>query len=240
VQLIDLAGDERRSTYPCFTGTKTIFDLLDDRGVSWKYYIRRKGPGLWNAPDAIRHIRFGADYAGVVSPETTILRDVARGRLPEVSWVIPGLDNSDHPRLNNGSGPSWVATVVNAIGESPYWDTTAIVVTWDDWGGWYDHVTPLEKTSYERGFRVPLLLISPYSKREYVSHTTYEFGSILRFVEENWGLGTLGATDEGSASIVDMLNFAQPPRRFRAIEGARPASYFLNRRLRRGDEDEPD
>ncbi len=85
---------------------------------------------------------------------------------------------SDHPAVTDGSGPSWVASVVNAVGESPYWNDTAIFVVWDDWGGWYDHVKPHIFNNYELGFRVPFLVISPYARRHYISHTPHEFGSI--------------------------------------------------------------
>ena len=142
--------------------------------------------------------------------------------------------DSDHPGGHHDTGPSWVASIVNAIGESSYWNTTAIVVVWDDWGGFYDHVPPpFFDTWGGLGFRVPMLLASPYARETapshpgYVSHTTYEFGSILKFVEQNWNLGTLGATDERAASLIDCFDFTQAPRTFTHIPAKYSRSYFL-------------
>ena len=89
-------------------------------------------------------------------------------------------------------GPSWVASVVNAIGESSYWDSTAIVVLWDDWGGWYDNAKPPQLDYRGLGFRVPCLIISPYAKEGYVDRTQYEFASILRFIEQVYGTEVSG------------------------------------------------
>ena len=167
-------------------------DLLDRKSVSWRYYLARVAPGLWNAPDAISHIRKSSAYATTRSaPPSTVLTDIAHGDLADVVWVTPTAAASDHAGSTNGTGPSWVASVVNALGSSAYWSDTAIFVTWDDWGGWYDHVPPPHYNSYELGFRVPLIVISPYAKPHYISHVQHEFGSILKFVEETFALGSL-------------------------------------------------
>lgn len=99
--------------------------------------------------------------------------------------MIPDFQNSDHPLAASNTGPSWVTSVVNAIGATPYWNSTAVFVTWDDWGGWYDSVTPPQIDRMGLGFRVPLIVVSPYSKHGYVSHAQHEFGSILRFHRGN-------------------------------------------------------
>jgi phospholipase C len=135
---------------------------------------------------------------------------------------------SDHPQDTNGSGPSWVAAIVNAIGKSKYWKHTAIFVTWDDWGGWYDHVPPPQLNSYELGFRVPLIVISPYAKNNYVSHVQHEFGSILKFTEEIFGLPSLHTTDKRSDDLFDCFNFSKPPTKFKKIPAEYPPSYFFN------------
>ena len=126
----------------------------------------------------------------MVIPQGQVLQDIANAQLPQVSWIIPDGTDSDHAFSNNGDGPSWVASIVNAIGNSPYWSNTAIIITWDDWGGWYDHVAPEVVndgvswgSGYVYGFRVPLIVISPYAKAKYISHTTHDFGSILKFIE---------------------------------------------------------
>lgn len=226
VALIDPAtGDESQRAAPCFEHP-VLFDLLDAHGVSWRYYQPRIGAGLWYAPDAIQHIRNGPDYANVSVPNTNIISDVQSGKLAQVSWVIPTAAASDHAKSTDGTGPAWVASVVNAIGASPYWSNTAIFITWDDWGGWYDHVKPQQFNAYELGFRVPLIVVSPYARPAYVSHVQHEFGSILKFTETTFGLGTLGYTDARADDLSDCFNFAQQPIAFRTIQSSRRANYF--------------
>jgi len=227
VALIDpVSGDESQRTAPCLDHP-TLFDLLDGHGVSWRYYQPNVGAGLWYAPDAIRHIRFGADFANVITPNTSIFTDIQNGKLAQVSWVIPTGAASDHARSTDGTGPAWVASVVNAIGASAYWSDTAIFVTWDDWGGWYDHVKPQQFNAYEDGFRVPLIVISPYARAGYVSHVQHEFGSILKFTENTFGLGSLGYTDTRSDDLSDCFSYAQTPIAFRQIQASRRASDFM-------------
>jgi phospholipase C len=221
--------------FPCLS-YPTLRDSLDRGEVSWKYYAppfgkdgRQPPIGLiWTAFDAISAVRYGPEWTNNISaPETNIFKDIRQNTLPAVSWVIPDWRNSDHPGRQVVGGPSWVAQVVNAIGEkSALWNTTAIVVVWDDWGGFYDHEPPPQLDYQGLGIRVPMLVVSPYAKRDYVSHTQYEFGSILRFVEDNWGLRRLGTTDGRANSIVDVFDFSQPPRAFQPIPAAFPRSYF--------------
>ncbi|MBV9402744.1 MAG: hypothetical protein JO018_03350, partial [Candidatus Eremiobacteraeota bacterium] len=184
---------------------------------------------LWNAPDAISHLRFGADWGKVIMPQTAIFNDIATGALPAVSWLIPSGASSDHALGTDGTGPSWVASVVNAIGNSKYWNSTAIFITWDDWGGWYDHVKPSQFNSYELSFRVPLIVISPYAKPAYISHVQHEFGSILHFTEEQFGLGSLGYTDSRADDLADCFNFNQAPLAFQPIQTALHAADFVQR-----------
>jgi phospholipase C len=226
-----VTNDQSQTAFPCFEH-KTIWDLLDAHGVSWKYYEDDViGAGLWFAPDAIKHIRYGPDYAKVIAPNTTILSDIQSGQLPAVSWVIPDGNQSDHPNEAQDTGPSWVATVVNAIGNSLYWNSTAIFVVWDDWGGWYDHVKPPIYNYYELGFRVPFIVISPYAKNGYVSHVQHEFGSMLKFTEEVFGLGSLGETDVRADDLGDCFNFNRQPTQFRTIAAPLGASYFIHAKL---------
>ena len=127
----------------------------------------------------------------VISPETAVLTDVAAGKLASVTWVVPDLANSDHPASLSATGPDWVASVVDAVGASAYWSSTAIVVDWDDWGGFYDHVAPPQLDVDGLGFRTPMIVISPYAKTEYVSHIRYESTSVVKFIEATFGLPTL-------------------------------------------------
>jgi phospholipase C len=240
VKLIDQRGVENVRAFPCFE-RPTLADLLEARGHSWRYYQQDDASGFWNAFDAIKHLWQRPDFSThVIFPSSQVLTDIAGGNLADVTWVTPADVSSDHPGWSDGSGPSWVASVVNAVGKSQYWNDTAIFIVWDDWGGWYDHVKPPVFDSYELGFRVPLIVISPYARAGYVSHTQYEFGSILKFVERTYGLGSLSATDARAADPSDCFDFRQAPIHFRPIPVTKPMSYFLHRASARVAADETD
>jgi phospholipase C len=202
-------------------------DLLDTRGISWRYYTSSAG-SIWTAPNAILHLSCGPDWTNNMTlNQTLVLKHIAQGDLPAVTWVIPSGQASDHPGPNDGSGPSWVASIVNAVGNSPYWSNTAILITWDDWGGWYDHVAPPIINSYEYGFRVPLIVVSRYSKSGYISHVQHDFGSILKFIESNFGLPSLGYADAKADDLSDCFNFNQMPLTFHRISAKFDANHFL-------------
>ena len=222
--------------FPCFTQYNTMADTLDGANVSWKYYapnVKYAGGRLWSPYAAIRNVRYGPDWKrNIISPQTTVLTDAANGKLAQVSWVIPDAVDSDHAGSQSNKGPSWVASVVNAIGESPDWNTTAIVVLWDDWGGWYDGVPPPQLDFVGLGIRVPCIIISPYAKAGYVSHTQYEFGSVLKFIEETFHLPSLGPenrgyTDTRAHTLADSFDFKQKPRAFKPIPAPYPPAFFL-------------
>jgi phospholipase C len=243
----DLHVEYHKGPFPCTSDFPssgnygTLRDLLDAAGVTWKYYSPATNPGqgdYWNAFDMIAAVRYGPEWqTNVTQNEKQIFIDITNHALPALSWVIPDAENSDHPGAGSDTGPSWVASVVNAIGRSAYWRSTAIVVVWDDWGGFYDHVPPPFRDKWGGlGFRVPMLLISPYARETsssqpgYISHTQYEFGSILKYVERNWDLGSLGTTDRRATSIVDCFDFAQQPRPFTPIPAKYSRSYFEHQR----------
>jgi phospholipase C len=221
---------------------ETLRDLLDAQSISWKYYVppltEHNSGDLWNAFDVIAPVRYGPEWNDNVSmPETNIFNDISSGTLASMSWVIPDLEDSDHPSSGSDTGPSWVASVVNAIGESSYWQTTAIIIVWDDWGGFYDHEPPPFLDNWGGlGFRVPALIVSPYAREAsssqpgYISHTPYEFGSILKFIEGTWSLGSLGTTDERATSIANCFDFTQQPRSFAAIPSRYTQAYFEHRK----------
>jgi len=225
--------------YPCFTQFNTIAQDLDQNGISWKYYVDViKHAGIWSPFEAIKYVRRGPDWQkDMVQPETQVLTDAQNGNLAQVSWVTPNHDDSDHPGSHSDKGPSWVSSIVNAVGSGPQWNSTAIVLLWDDWGGFYDNARPPKLDFRGLGIRVPCLIISPYAKTNYVSKTTYEFGSILKFIEEAFNLPSLGAlsgssswqgyTDTRANSLDDSFNFSQPARKFKRIRAKYPASYFL-------------
>lgn len=222
--------------FPCLT-YKTIADLLDAKGVSWKYYTptwnNLNVGALWNAFLAISNVYGNASEwnAHIATPETTIFNDISSGALPAVSWVVPDAANSDHPGFGSDTGPSWVAGVVNAIGNSSYWGSTVVVILWDDWGGFYDPVAPPKLDDQGGpGFRVPMIVVSPYVPPNEISHQVYGFGSILRFIEDQWNLGRLGTTDSTATSIGGILNLKQSPRAFSTIQTKYGRAYFLHRR----------
>jgi phospholipase C len=245
VSVVDPTGSETDNSpiYPCFEHA-TLTDSLDAAGLTWRYYAPSEG-SIWTGPDAIDHMCVPSMAAGgtCTGPDFTatnpkvvlnqtqsnaqILTDIASNQLQDVSWVIPTGDDSDHARSNDGCGPSWVTSIVNAIGNSPYWSNTVIILTWDDWGGWYDHVPPPQVLvncaqwgcGYVYGFRVPLIVISPYiAKRGYISHVNHDFGSILKFIEAKYNLPSLGYADANALDdLSDLLNFTHPPIAFTAI-----------------------
>jgi phospholipase C len=182
----------------------------------------------------------GPDWANVITPQTTVLTDITNCKLPSVSWVIPTAAQSDHAGVNNGSGPAWVASIVNQIGSNlacagtgeVYWNDTAIVVTWDDWGGWYDHVPPFHigqsngwGTGYAYGLRVPLIVVSAYTPARYVDNTNHDFGSILRLIETNFGMGLIGPGTyaDNLAAFFTLTS----PRSFTSIAAPLNAQSFL-------------
>jgi phospholipase C len=245
VRLINPAGQELSSQYPCFEH-QTLTDLLDAKHISWRYYAADPS-FIWTAPDAIQHICqpqtqngklvcTGPDWNNVSIPPTNVLTDIANNNLAQVTWVTPSAAYSDHSLLNTGGGPSWVASIVNAIGNSAYWSHTVIILTWDDWGGWYDHVPPPKilvncsqwGCGYVYGFRVPLIVISPYAKAQYISHTNHDFGSVLNFIEQNFGLSSLGYADSATSdALSDCFDFTQTPLKFQTIAAPLDAQHFL-------------
>jgi phospholipase C len=216
---------------PCFD-YQTLGDELDQHGTSWRYYAPQIGAsgGIWSAYQAVKHVFEGKDWPEkVVSPQTRILKDVGKGDLAGVTWVVPSFKDSDHPASGSKSGPDWVASVVNAIGQSKFWNSTAIFVVWDDWGGFYDDVPPPQLDYDGLGFRVPLIVISPYAKQGYVSHVRYEFGSLLRFVEDRYNLARLAPSDSRATSpSADCFDFSQRPRAFSKIPTTLQPEDFIN------------
>jgi len=208
-----LTGATNKSYKSCFD-FKTIGDLLTKRGVSWRYYVDSADKeGVVSGYASILHVFDGSQWANVVSPETTIFSDVQNGSLPAVSWVIGTYANSDHPGQDvpSSNGPKWVSSVFNAVGKSQYWKDSAIILTYDDWGGWYDHVEPTTFDYFEPGFRIPLVIVSPYARRGYISHETHYIGSILHFIEHTYDLRSLGTSDARSDRFADSLDFTQKP-----------------------------
>jgi phospholipase C len=217
------------SEAPCFT-SDTIGGELDKKHLSWHFY----GSALpdqgyyWIGYQAIKSIFNGPDWTSDVTQNPSqFLTDLGNGTLANVTWITPTWANSDHATSLSNSGPEWVTSLINAIGESPYWDTTTIFVFWDEWGGWYDHVAPPYVDFDGLGMRVPLMVVSPYAKQGYVSHVQYEHGSMLKYVEDTFGLKRLAASDKRANSPVpDAIDYNQKPRAFVPFTSNLPPRFF--------------
>ena len=214
--------------YPCYEHP-TLSDQLEGAGLSWRYYGYNIDKGIWNTPTAIQHICKGQPGGSCNGTDWNthvdlydwdIFNDITVNcSLSSVSWVIPDGNYSDHPGGNNHGGPDWVANIVNAVGQSgckngdgsSYWNSTAIFIMWDDWGGFYDHVSPYEHLidnnnncsvlgcGYVAGFRVPLLVVSAYTGTNTTGYISgpcqsgvcsnnkppywHDFGSVLNFTQ---------------------------------------------------------
>ncbi|MGA3080357.1 MAG: alkaline phosphatase family protein [Terracidiphilus sp.] len=211
VGLVGPNGTSLPGIFPCFD-YQTMADLLDAQGIYWRYYAPADLPSgsAFSAYEAISHIFYGEDWTkDVISPQTQVLTDIANGELAQVTWIVPDLAHSDHPASGSSEGPEWVASIVNAIGSSPFWNTMAIFISWDDWGGWYDHVVPPIIDNMGPGFRVPVIVVSPYAKHGYVSHTVHETAGFLTFIENNFGLSSLGTRDTNADDFSDCFDFTQ-------------------------------
>ncbi len=225
------------SEAPCFD-YQTLGDELDAAKLPWRFYTSKLGSpssdqgSWWSGYQAVRHIYNGPDWKkDVITPQKRFLTDVPAGKLASFTWITPVCDDSDHSNCGGGYGPSWVAAIVNTVGKSKFWDSTAIFVQWDDWGGLYDHVAPPFEDYDGVGFRVPLLVISPYAKRNHVSHVQYETASVLRFAEDLFGLGQLAAADKRATSpAADCFDFSQKPRKFIPIHAPKGRAFFLEQR----------
>ncbi|MBV8434389.1 MAG: hypothetical protein JO029_08920 [Candidatus Eremiobacteraeota bacterium] len=251
-------------------GYPSIADLAQAKGVSWRVYaytmcsdilgldanftIRHASPPLWPNPAAMAkcYTNYGvftplkANTPNFRAPQYTFLNDEAAGGKPlaSITWILPGPYTSDHPGVPFGyCGPTWVAQVINAIGgNASDWNSTAIFVLWDDWGGFYDHVPPyVVRDQTGPGFRVPLLVVSPYVNKGTVVHTNIEFATLNKFVETTFGLGSLNATDTSPFlnNLNAFFNFSQSPQKFTPIpfptSGYWRCKYLPDAHVRPGD-----
>jgi phospholipase C len=209
-----------------YPDTTTIFDRLEGAGVPWRFYVKDydptntiDNPVVGERASQLLQVPLLAMPRVVNSPRLRshivdmqeFYRDAQRGRLPAVSYIAPG-GLSEHPPAKLITGQTFVRSIVNELMRGPEWSSTAFVLTYDSWGGWYDHVLPPEVDRYGYGFRVPALLVSPYAKRGAIDHTTLDFTSILRFIEDNWGLAPLAGRDSHAQSIATAFDFSAPPR----------------------------
>jgi phospholipase C len=211
VPAIDSNG-RRLFVVPCFD-FQTVPDSLNKAGLTWRYYTGPYGDGFeWCELDAIYHIRYGPQWKTNVLPDTRFFQDVAQGNLANMTWITADSAMSEHPMVGSScNGENETVAVVNAIMNSPLWSSTVIFVSWDDFGGFYDHVPPPQLDVWGLGPRVPLLIISPFVKSGYIEHQQLEFSSVVKFVEELFGLPFLTARDTNSNDMFDAFDFVDTP-----------------------------
>ena len=216
---------------PCFE-LRTLGDALTAAGLSWKSYVPEAGRdgANWNAFDAIKHIRcdpkagscgpgspYGPQWAHIVPPEQFVKdAGAATCQLPAVSWLTPDYPQSEHPVAAMSVGEAWTLTQVQAVTQGPCAATTAVFLTWDDFGGFYDHVAPPKQDWLGLGMRVPLIIVSPYTIRG-IYHEQSSFDSLLAFIEANWGLAPLTRRDARANDLMSAFNFAQAPKTAQVI-----------------------
>lgn len=212
VRTIDPQG-RISALFPCFD-FPTLADSMESATppISWRYYAPPKGAVGYNhlAYDAINHIRNSELWTEHVVPDTQFVDDALSGNLPAVSWLIAG-NGSEHPPHSTCIGENWTVQQLNAIMQGPEWNSTAVFLVWDDFGGFYDHYPPPVVDGYGLGPRVPLIVISPYAIPGHVSHTLYEFSSVLKTIEERFHLPFLTDRDERANDMLDSFDFTQSP-----------------------------
>jgi len=209
----DAEGEEEKIS-PCFDFL-TEGDLLSRAGIPWAYYsaTNTQNGYIFSAYAAVRRYRENHGlWDQHMFPVDNVIDDIHADRLPPVTWITPVHELSDHPEHSMCQGENWTTQVVNAIMRSPMWEDTAIFVTWDEWGGFYDHVPPRRIDPFGFGIRVPLLVISPYAKRGWIDHVEGEFSSVLRFIEDDFGLTQLTDRDRLAHDLSYDFDFSQRPR----------------------------
>ncbi len=214
---------------PCFD-FPTLVDEANRHHVSWRYYAPQRGHlgYVWDALDAVKHIRYGADWARADVPQQRFARDVLRGRLAAVSWVVPDVSHSEHPPASECMGENWTVHQINAVMRSPAWSSSAIVLTWDDFGGFYDHVPPPRRGILGFGPRVPAIIISPYARPHTIDAHTYDFSSVVHFIEDVFRLGHLSGFDRTAGDLQHAFNFQQPPRAPMVLKERRCSPYHMH------------
>jgi phospholipase C len=204
----------------------TIFDRLQAKGISWKFYVQNYDPRITYRSDVLGDRGSQVvwvpllDYARYIdSPElrshivdlSQYYVDLRNGTLPAVAYIAPS-GSSEHPPGRIQAGERFVRSLITELMRSSSWQSSAFLWSYDDWGGWYDHVRPPKVDAYGYGFRGPALLVSPYARRGFVDDTTLDFTSVLKFIEQNWGLAPLARRDARANSIAGAFDFSRPPR----------------------------
>ena len=212
------------------TGLKnvpTIFDKLQAAGITWKFYVQNYDPTI-----NYRHVQ------GVGSRDSQVIwvpllnmdrflddptlsshivdlkqyyTDLEQGTLPSVAYIVPS-GRSEHPPQYPEGGQRFIKSLIQELMRSNYWKSSAFLMAYDDWGGWYDHVLPPHVDANGYGLRVAALLVSPYAREAYIDHTQLDFTSVLKFIENNWSIAPLATRDASANDITSAFDFAQRPR----------------------------
>jgi phospholipase C len=199
-----------------FGDRATIFDRLDRRGISWKFYVEdydpRQRTQAVRVPllNSARYVEDQKRFTRIVDLDE-YYEDLRDGRLPQVAYIAPA-GSSEHPPGRIGAGEALVKRLITALSMSSAWDSSAFMWTYDDWGGWFDHVRPPRIAGGTLGFRVPALLVSPYARRGDVDSTRLDTTSILRFIEDNWALEPLASRDARANTLAGAFDFSKEPR----------------------------
>ncbi len=192
----------------------TLAELLQHSQHSWRYYDEKKNPkahSLWNPLPGFKAIAKSPEMMSHLVSLSEFYADAQADRLPEVCWCVPTAADSEHPPADSARGMWHVTELINAVMQSPAWKDTVIIVTWDDFGGFYDHVAPPQVDKYGYGPRVPALVISPWAKPGFISHVHYDFTSPLKLIEDHFGLNPLADRDRDANNMLDCFNFQQKP-----------------------------
>jgi phospholipase C len=189
-----------------------IFEQLDKAGVTWKVY------GFTNWYKSFAYVQSSPTAQANFLGAAQFAKDVAGGKLSQVSWIIGAPGGDEHPPKNIQAGEASVADdIVNKLGDSGYWGGVAVFVTYDDYGGFYDHVAPPQVDQFGYGFRVPCLVISPFAKAGFIDSTVNDHTSILKFVEERYALSALSTRDAAANGMLEAFDFTKPARAFQTI-----------------------
>lgn len=203
------AGGLRDDRVPSSLDFPPIFASLDSAGVSWKVY------GFTKWYESFAYVQRTPGAQARFAPGSAFARDLAAGELASVSWIVGAPGGSEHPPQDVRQGENSVTDqIVNPIGQSRYWPSAAVFVTWDDYGGFYDHVPPPQVDSEGYGFRVPCLVVSPFARAGFLDPVTNDHTSILKFVEHRFGLAPLASRDAAANDLNEAFNFVAPARPF--------------------------
>ena len=204
-------GLESNAIWLANISSPTIFGQLQSRGISWRYYY---SPGVLVAPlpTYFPEVASNPDMRARVVPMDELSKDLSSGNLAQVVYVDPSehFSISEHPPEDVAVGEAWTKTLMDAIMSGSSWSSTAIFLTWDESGGFYDHAPPPQVDHWGYGFRVPMIVVSPYARRGFVDHDTMDHTSILKFIADNWQLPYLTEREARAGNLTTAFKFMAP------------------------------